>query len=222
MNDIKIEEHFGLVWSAIHRYTHVKASLHEELFQEGVVALLVARKYWNKDRATTFGSFATQCIKQRFSLFLHNNRMIRPPRTSFHKLMCGNKSKMRGRTAEAIQTCMAMGREGAFDDRPTESETLSEIDQEDEAHELKKVIDALLEPREQRIVRLLYGIGVNEPWDNRSVAKLFNLNRNTITTIRKKALQKLRTYYTRDYHAGDTGQGESDQPSLELNLAIQV
>lgn len=72
-----------------------------------------------------------------------------------------------------------------------EDENLKAIDNNDEYNELYEYIRTNLQPREQQIIALRYGLCGKEPLTQREIASIYKISRSYISRIEKKALQKL-------------------------------
>lgn len=76
-----------------------------------------------------------------------------------------------------------------------------EVDQEDvvetmqareEIKQLKELIPRILEPREEEIIRLRYGLGEKKELTQREIGEKLSISRSYISRIEKRALEKLR------------------------------
>ena len=76
-----------------------------------------------------------------------------------------------------------------------------EVDQEDiveamqtreEMERLRELLPRVLEPREEEIIRLRYGLNGEEELTQREIGEKLSISRSYISRIEKKALEKLR------------------------------
>lgn len=72
-----------------------------------------------------------------------------------------------------------------------EDKNLIAIDNNDQYKQLYEYIKNDLQPREQEIISLRYGLGGKEPLTQREIASIYKISRSYISRIEKKALQKL-------------------------------
>ena len=63
---------------------------------------------------------------------------------------------------------------------------------------LRKYVEDVLTPREQRIINLRYGLDGNHPKTQRETAELCGISRSYVSRIEKKALSKLRRHFSDD------------------------
>ena len=75
---------------------------------------------------------------------------------------------------------------------PDSSCLLEEVDLRLEAQQLHSAMARRLEPREQEILRLRYGLGGAAPLTQREVAAQLGISRSYVSRIEKKALERLR------------------------------
>lgn len=98
------------------------------------------------------------------------------------------------RTTVYLDTPVGEDEDATVGDFIEDVHTPSQIDilsEEDRTHEIDKVLSTLSE-REERIVRLRYGIGYARTYTLEEVGREFNLTRERIRQIEVRAIQKLR------------------------------
>ena len=72
-----------------------------------------------------------------------------------------------------------------------EEDIISRLDMMLQAEKLRSVF-GLLEQREQKVLRLRYGLNNRPPMTQREIARKLNISRSYVSRIEKKALEKLR------------------------------
>ncbi len=83
----------------------------------------------------------------------------------------------------------------SFMDVICSSEDLAEQYTERETiNKLHRAVRSVLDPREERIISLRYGLGNRDPLTQHEVADLMDISRSYVSRIEKKALQKLRDF----------------------------
>lgn len=72
------------------------------------------------------------------------------------------------------------------------------IDLRIKSERLHAFIGTALEPREQQIIILRYGLSGGAPLTQREVAKMLGISRSYVSRIEKKAISSLRTRFERE------------------------
>ncbi len=70
-----------------------------------------------------------------------------------------------------------------------------EIDTKLKLEKLKVILPGCLDEREQRVLRMRYGLGGCEEMTQRDIAKKLNISRSYVSRIEKAALEKLRRQF---------------------------
>ncbi|MGN1001582.1 MAG: sigma-70 family RNA polymerase sigma factor [Oscillospiraceae bacterium] len=73
-----------------------------------------------------------------------------------------------------------------------EDDMLENISAAETSENVRKYIDAVLDEREAKIVRLRYGLGGAKPLTQRETAEKLGISRSYVSRIEKRALEKLR------------------------------
>ncbi len=72
-----------------------------------------------------------------------------------------------------------------------DDDILDSLDCKIKSEQLRRYISDVLSPREQRIIRLRYGLNGDEPLTQREVAQRLGISRSYVSRIEKKALSAL-------------------------------
>lgn len=72
-----------------------------------------------------------------------------------------------------------------------DDDILDTLDCKIKSEQLRRYISDVLSPREQRIIRLRYGLNGDEPLTQREVAQRLGISRSYVSRIEKKALSAL-------------------------------
>lgn len=73
-----------------------------------------------------------------------------------------------------------------------EIDMVGQIDLQLKSAQLRQYIESFLDPREQEIIALRYGLGGRQPLTQREVAKRLGISRSYVSRIEKKAVEVLR------------------------------
>ena len=170
----------------------------EDLIQEGCMGLMIAA--YNYDfKKSKFSTYASGWIRARVSRFCRlNSKVIKYPVHFWER--------KRGKMGE-IKPEISLD-DSVFDDKESEEngktvkdyiagedeeDLLKNFHESELAEKVRNVI-ALLTPKEQKIIRLRFGIGEEKEHTLCEIGDMMNLSRERIRQIEKKALRKLRRY----------------------------
>ena len=176
-----IEHNLRLVAHIVKKYYAISGE-QEDLISIGTIGLIKAASTFDYDKGTRFATYASKCIENEILMTFRSKR----------------KSAFDVSISDPIDT----DREGTtltlMDIMSDEEDIVGKIDLEMKSQQLREYIRAFLDPREQQIVELRYGLGNRRPLTQREVAKRLNISRSYVSRIEKKALGILRKHFMLD------------------------
>jgi len=216
-----ISSHLRLVVSIARRYAHCGLPF-SDLIQEGNLGLIRAVDNFDYTRGHRLLTYATWWIKQAIIRTIQEKaRTVRVPvylNEKYHKFITVSQSlkkeknaeptleEVAGRMGESLYAIGALTQifkkplsmESHFledDFQPegviADSSALSGLGKAELSHTLRLILSDL-SPRERKIIRLRFGIGVKKEHTLQEIGQKFNLSRERIRQIEKSALNKLR------------------------------
>ncbi|MBN8948652.1 MAG: sigma-70 family RNA polymerase sigma factor [Rhodanobacter sp.] len=217
IRNVFAESNFKLVFSIATRYMGRGLEV-SDLVQEGVLGLLRGIEKWDPERGWKLSTYATWWIRQSITRALADKGgEIRVPVHMVEKLnqvhgVQRTLERELGRAPSTEETAIALNTDAAFVTRTMkmrrtivdiatldpESEWVvggdSAIDyacREDSNAQIDMALSSL-DKREAEVVRLRFGIAVDEELTLEEVGKQFGVTRERIRQIEKKALMRLR------------------------------
>lgn len=173
---VLIERNLRLVAHIAKKYQGTDVDM-EDLISIGTVGLIKALFSFNPEKQSKLGTYAARCIENEILMFFRARK----------------KSSKEVSLYEPIGTDKEGNEISLLD--------IIEVDQEDvvetmqareEIKQLKELIPRILEPREEEIIRLRYGLGEKKELTQREIGEKLSISRSYISRIEKRALEKLR------------------------------
>lgn len=174
-----VEHNLRLVAHIVKKY-YAASGEQDDLISIGTIGLIKAVETLSLEKNTKFATYASRCIENEILMYF----------------------RVRRKTAGDVSL------EDPIDtDRDGNSLTLMELmsDEEDiigrldltlKAEKLRRIF-GILEPREQQVLRLRYGLNNRLPLTQREVAKKLGISRSYVSRIEKHAIEKLRAQFER-------------------------
>ena len=172
--NLLVEHNLRLVAHIVKKYYAVSGE-QDDLISIGTIGLIKAVETYNLEKKTKFATYASRCIENEILMYFRARR----------------------------KTAGDVSLEDPLDtDRDGNSLTLMELvsDEEDiitrldltlKAEKLRKVF-GVLEGREQRVLRLRYGLDNRPPMTQREVARKLGISRSYVSRLEKHAIERLR------------------------------
>ena len=172
--NILVEHNLRLVAHIVKKYYAVSGE-QDDLISIGTIGLIKAVETYNLEKKTKFATYASRCIENEILMYFRARR----------------------------KTAGDVSLEDPLDtDRDGNSLTLMELvsDEEDiitrldltlKAEKLREVF-GVLEGREQRVLRLRYGLDNRPPMTQREVARKLGISRSYVSRLEKHAIERLR------------------------------
>ena len=172
--NILIERNLRLVAHICKKYTTAKAE-QDDLISIGTIGLMKAVNSYRPEKGVKLGTYAARCIENEILMHFRANR----------------KSSNEISLSETLDHDSDGNSMELMDMISCEDKNLQAVDNNDQYKQLYEHITKNLQPREQQIIQLRYGLGGNEPLTQREIASMYGISRSYISRIEKKALQKL-------------------------------
>lgn len=173
--DRLIEHNLRLVAHITKKY-YAQCDDTDDLISIGTIGLIKAISTYDPEKKVKLATYASRCIENEILMYL---RSVRRKATEVS-------------LADALEADEDGGGLALMDILSEEMDLDERLMLEEQSKKLYQAIDAELDAREQKVVRLRYGLGGKQPLTQRETAELLGISRSYISRIEKKALAKLR------------------------------
>lgn len=171
-----IEHNLRLAAHIAKKYSSSSAES-EDLISIGTIGLIKAVNSFNSQKNTRLATYAARCIENEILMYLRWQKRFSSDLYLQDPLSCDKD----GNEISLIDT---VTEESTSVSEKAELNIFSDI--------LLKGINTLLSPREKEIIILRYGLGKNDIYTQREIAKKLHISRSYVSRIEKKALCKLK------------------------------
>ena len=183
--DYFIEHNLRLVAHIIKKY-YVSYKEQEDLISIGTIGLIKAVGTFDAEKGIRFATYASRCIENEILMYF------------------------RGRKKYAqdlyIQDPIDVDTDGnaltLMDIMAQDTDILEDVDRKLKSDRLHHYISQELDPREQQVIRLRYGLDGKTPMAQREVAAILGISRSYVSRIEKKAVGILRKCFAKDLPHG--------------------
>lgn len=173
--NILIERNLRLVAHIMKKY-YAQTSDQEDLISIGTIGLIKAVSTFDAGKGIRLATYAARCVENEILMHFRSQR----------------KSASDVSLSDYIET----GKDGTalslMDVVCQDDDLFDRVSNREDVRLLRQYIDQVLDPREQKVLTLRYGLDGKEPLPQREVAQQCNISRSYISRIEKKALEKLR------------------------------
>jgi RNA polymerase sporulation-specific sigma factor len=169
-----IEHNLRLVAHIIKKYYSNSAD-QDDLISIGTIGLIKAVNTFDSSKGIRLSSYAARCIANEVLMYFRSTR----------------KSAQDISINEPIDTDKDGNALTLMDIMSSDDDILEHLDYKIKSEQLRRYITDTLTPREQRIIRLRYGLDDREPLTQREVAQELGISRSYVSRIEKKALMTL-------------------------------
>ena len=171
-----IEHNLRLAAHIAKKYSSSSADS-EDLISIGTIGLIKAVNSFNSQKNTRLATYAARCIENEILMYLRWQKRFSSDLYLQDPLSCDKD----GNEISLIDT---VTEENTSVSEKAELNIFSDI--------LLKGINTLLSPREKELIILRYGLGKNDIYTQREIAKKLHISRSYVSRIEKKALCKLK------------------------------
>jgi RNA polymerase sporulation-specific sigma factor len=175
-----IEHNLRLVAHIIKKYYSNSAD-QDDLISIGTIGLIKAVNTFDSSKGIRLSSYAARCIANEVLMYFRSTR----------------KSAQDISINEPIDTDKDGNALTLMDIMSSDDDILEHLDYKIKSEQLRRYISDTLSPREQRIIRLRYGLDDKEPLTQREVAQELGISRSYVSRIEKKALMTLYRKFTK-------------------------
>ena len=154
----------------------------EDLISIGTIGLIKAVSTFNPQKNTRFATYASRCIENEVLMHFRNKK----------------KSAQDVYISDPIDTDKEGNTLTLMDIMAEDDNVVERIDLHIKSERLHSFIHSALEPREQQIIILRYGLNGSAPLTQREVAKILDISRSYVSRIEKKAIASLRSHFERE------------------------
>lgn len=176
--NILIERNLRLVAHIMKKY-YAQTSDQEDLISIGTIGLIKAVSTFDAGKGIRLATYAARCVENEILMHFRSQR----------------KSASDVSLSDYIET----GKDGTalslMDVVCQDDDLFDRVSNREDVRLLRQYIDQVLDPREQKVLTLRYGLDGKEPLPQREVAQQCNISRSYIPRIEKKALEKLRSAF---------------------------
>jgi RNA polymerase sporulation-specific sigma factor len=169
-----IEHNLRLVAHIIKKYYSNSAD-QDDLISIGTIGLIKAVNTFDSSKGIRLSSYAARCIANEVLMYFRSTR----------------KSAQDISINEPIDTDKDGNALTLMDIMSSDDDILEHLDYKIKSEQLRRYITDTLSPREQRIIRLRYGLDDREQLTQREVAQELGISRSYVSRIEKKALMTL-------------------------------
>ncbi|MDD3192914.1 MAG: sigma-70 family RNA polymerase sigma factor [Oscillospiraceae bacterium] len=157
----------------------------EDLISIGTIGLIKAVGTFDSDKGIRFATYASRCIENEILMYFRGRKKYA------QDLYIQDPIDVDG-DGNALTLMDIMAQDG---------DILEDVDRKLKSEQLYRYIGLVLDPREQQVVRLRYGLGGKAPMAQREVALRLGISRSYVSRLESKALGKLREAFEK----GDSG-----------------
>ena len=176
--NILIERNLRLVAHIMKKY-YAQTSDQEDLISIGTIGLIKAVSTFDAGKGIRLATYAARCVENEILMHFRSQR----------------KSASDVSLSDYIET----GKDGTalslMDVVCQDDDLFDRVSNREDVRLLRQYIDQVLDPREQKVLTLRYGLDGKEPLPQREVAQQCNISRSYISRSEKKALEKLRSAF---------------------------
>ena len=169
-----IEHNLRLVAHIVKKYDNFKED-QDDLISIGTIGLIKGIDSFNENKGVRITTYAARCIENEILMYFRSNK----------KNM--NNISLNDQIGYDID-----GNEITFIDvlKEEEHDNLEDINLKNNIELLKEYIK-VLNPREKEIITLRYGLGNNDEYTQKEIAKRLKISRSYVSRIEKRALVKM-------------------------------
>ena len=178
--DKLIEHNLRLVAHIIKKY-YTPNGDQDDLISIGTIGLIKGVSTFKPEKNVRLATYASRCIENEILMYFRAQRKLQ-----------GELSLSESLDADGDSNSLELMDVVRVDDT-----MLEDLDLRDACVKVRRCVDSCLTPREAHIIRLRYGLDDRAPLTQREIAVLCGISRSYVSSIEKKALEKLREEYDR-------------------------
>lgn len=176
-----IEHNLRLVAHIVKKY-YAAVKEQDDLISIGTIGLIKAVSTFNADKGTRFATYASRCIENEILMHFRNQK----------------KQAQDVFINDPIDTDKDGNALTFLDIVADDGDIIDDIELKLKSEQLYKYITQSLQPREQTILKMRYGLYGTRPLTQREIAKKLDISRSYVSRIEKKAVSQLRKKFDKD------------------------
>ncbi len=176
--NILIERNLRLVAHIMKKY-YAQTSDQEDLISIGTIGLIKAVSTFDAGKGIRLATYAARCVENEILMHFRSQR-----KSASDVSLSDNIETGKDGTALSLMDVVCQ-----------DDDLFDRVSNREDVRLLRQYIDQVLDPREQKVLTLRYGLDGKEPLPQREVAQQCNISRSYISRIEKKALEKLRSAF---------------------------
>ena len=170
-----VEHNLRLVAHVVKKY-YAQGGDVDDLLSIGTVGLIKGVNTYRREKGVRLATYASRCIENEILMHFRSLR----------------KSAGDVSLSEALDTEEESGGLSILDVIAEEDDLADRIGRQELCRGLHRCVASALDPREEKIVRLRYGLDGLDPLTQRETAERCGISRSYVSRIEKRALEKLR------------------------------
>lgn len=175
--NLLVEYNLRLVAHIARKY-YTSARDTDDLISIGTIGLIKAINTFNKDKGSRLVTYASRCIENELLMRLRQER----------------KESREVSIYDPIGTDKEGNEISLLDIISCDDECMiGKLIEKEQLQNISRVFTSVLDPKEQKVIALRYGLFHCNQLTQREVALLLNISRSYVSRIEKKALLKLRS-----------------------------
>ena len=175
-----IEHNLRLVAHIIKKY-YASVGDQDDLLSIGTIGLIKAIGTFDASKNTRLATYAARCVENEIFMYFRTLRRVSCEVSLSEPIDTDGE----GNTLELMDIL-------SFDD-----DLCEDLERSDRAAELRRCVRTALDPREQAVIVLRYGLNDRTPLTQRETADRLGISRSYVSRIEKCAMNRLRTAMTR-------------------------
>ena len=173
--DRLIEHNLRLVAHITKKY-YAQCDDTDDLISIGTIGLIKAINTYDPQKKVKLATYASRCIENEILMYLRSMR-----RKAAEVSLADALEADEDGTGLSLMDLLA--EDSDLDERLVLAE---------QAQKVREAVSSTLDNREQKVIRLRYGLDGKAPMTQRETAEILGISRSYISRIEKKALEKLR------------------------------
>lgn len=169
-----IEHNLRLVAHIIKKY-YTPNGDQDDLISIGTIGLIKGISTFKPDKKVRLATYASRCIENEVLMYFRAQR----------------KNQGEVSLSDSIDGDGDGGSLSLMDTISVDDNMLEELDARDACSQVRRCVKNCLDPREQQVIVLRYGLDGKMPMTQREIAAQCGISRSYVSRIEKKALKKL-------------------------------
>ena len=179
--NLLVEHNLRLVAHIVKKY-YAQTEDVEDLISIGTIGLIKGINTYRQDKGVKLSSYASRCIENEILMNFRGNR----------------KSASDVSLSDALDLEEEEGGLSLMDVVAQEEDLAERLGKEEIRGKVRLAVTEQLNEREEKIIRLRYGLDGSRPMTQRQTAERIGISRSYVSRIEKHALEKLRGFLGED------------------------